>query len=143
VTDSLGVKLVFKSSFDKANRTALTSFRGPGMEEGLRCDNSSWICMVSSVQESSARLDCPSSIADCHDQQCRCSDVKLVSRVLQKVKDTFGVPIITDIHEAWQAEPVAKVADILQVSDTALHALARCFSNWQLLVKCTAGHSAE
>ena len=37
VTDSLGVKLVFKSSFDKANRTALTSFRGPGMEEGLRC----------------------------------------------------------------------------------------------------------
>lgn len=38
-------------------------------------------------------------------------------RVLQKVKDTFGVPIITDIHEAWQAEPVAKVADILQVPD--------------------------
>ena len=38
-------------------------------------------------------------------------------RVLQKVKDTFGVPIITDIHEAWQAEPVAKVANILQVPD--------------------------
>lgn len=37
VTDALGVKLVFKSSFDKANRTALTSFRGPGMQEGLRC----------------------------------------------------------------------------------------------------------
>lgn len=71
VTDALGVKLVFKSSFDKANRTALTSFRGPGMEEGLK--------------------------------------------VLQKVKDTFGVPIITDIHEAWQAEPVAKVADIIQI----------------------------
>jgi 3-deoxy-D-manno-octulosonic acid (KDO) 8-phosphate synthase len=40
-----------------------------------------------------------------------------VRRVLQKVKDTFGVPIITDVHEAWQAEPVAKVADILQVPD--------------------------
>jgi len=36
-------------------------------------------------------------------------------RVLQKVKDTFGVPIITDIHEGWQAEPVGKVADILQI----------------------------
>ena len=41
----------------------------------------------------------------------------VVGRVLQKVKDTFGVPIITDIHEAWQAEPVAKVADVLQVPD--------------------------
>ncbi|PSC67650.1 2-dehydro-3-deoxyphosphooctonate aldolase [Micractinium conductrix] len=71
VTDSLGLKLVFKSSFDKANRTSASSFRGPGMEEGLR--------------------------------------------VLQKVKDTFGVPIITDIHEAWQAEKVAQVADIIQI----------------------------
>mmetsp|Transcript_12547 Transcript_12547/g.37689 ORF Transcript_12547/g.37689 Transcript_12547/m.37689 type:complete len:305 (+) Transcript_12547:190-1104(+) len=71
VTDSLGVKLVFKSSFDKANRTSAASFRGPGMAEGLR--------------------------------------------VLQKVKDTFGVPIITDIHEASQAEEVAKVADIIQI----------------------------
>lgn len=71
VTDSLGMKLVFKSSFDKANRTSAGSFRGPGMEEGLR--------------------------------------------ILQKVKDTYGVPIITDIHEAWQAEAVAKVADIIQI----------------------------
>ncbi|GAB4814236.1 hypothetical protein N2152v2_001282 [Parachlorella kessleri] len=71
VTDSLGLKLVFKSSFDKANRTSATSFRGPGMEEGLR--------------------------------------------VLKKVKETYGVPIITDIHESWQAEKVAEVADILQI----------------------------
>ncbi|KAL6784529.1 hypothetical protein ACKKBF_B02155 [Auxenochlorella protothecoides x Auxenochlorella symbiontica] len=71
VTDSLGIKLVFKSSFDKANRTNAASFRGPGMEEGLR--------------------------------------------VLKKVKDTFDVPIITDIHESWQAEKVAEVADIIQI----------------------------
>ena len=38
-----------------------------------------------------------------------------VARVLQKVKDTFGVPIITDIHEAWQAEEVGAVADIIQI----------------------------
>lgn len=37
VTDALGLKLVFKASFDKANRTSATSFRGPGLEEGLRC----------------------------------------------------------------------------------------------------------
>ncbi|KAI7837884.1 hypothetical protein COHA_008371 [Chlorella ohadii] len=71
VTDSLGLKLVFKSSFDKANRTSAASFRGPGMEEGLR--------------------------------------------ILKKVKDTFGVPIITDIHEPHQAEAVAQVADIIQI----------------------------
>ncbi|KAL4440248.1 hypothetical protein ABPG75_003249 [Micractinium tetrahymenae] len=71
VTDSLGIKLVFKSSFDKANRTSAASFRGPGMEEGLR--------------------------------------------ILKRVKDTFNVPIITDIHEPWQAEAVAQVADIIQI----------------------------
>lgn len=71
VTDSLGIELVFKASFDKANRTNASSFRGPGMEEGLR--------------------------------------------ILQKVKDTFGVPIVTDIHEPQQAMPVAQVADVLQI----------------------------
>lgn len=71
VCDELGITYIFKSSFDKANRTSAASFRGPGMEEGLR--------------------------------------------VLQKVKDTFGVPIVTDIHESWQAEPVGKVADIIQI----------------------------
>lgn len=71
ITDKLGIPYTFKASFDKANRTSLSSFRGPGMEEGLH--------------------------------------------ILKKVKDTFGLPICTDIHESWQAEPVAEVADILQI----------------------------
>ena len=70
ICKSVGVPLVFKSSFDKANRTSVDGFRGPGMEEGLR--------------------------------------------ILQRVKDEVGVPIITDVHTPEQAEPVAKVADILQ-----------------------------
>ena len=65
VTDDLGIEYVFKSSFDKFNRTNVKSFRGPGLEEGLK--------------------------------------------VLDKVKHAFDVPIVTDIHEPWQAEPVAKV----------------------------------
>lgn len=71
VTDSVGIKLVFKSSFDKANRTSAKSFRGPGIDEGLK--------------------------------------------VLQAVKTAFDVPIITDIHECFQAEPVGRVADIIQI----------------------------
>ena len=71
ITDKLGIPYTFKASFDKANRTSVNSFRGPGMEEGLR--------------------------------------------ILQKVKDTYGLPICTDIHEAWQAAPAAEVADILQI----------------------------
>lgn len=67
----LEIPYVFKASFDKANRTSINSFRGPGLEEGLR--------------------------------------------ILKKVKDEYGLPIITDIHESWQAEPVAKVADVLQI----------------------------
>ena len=65
-----GIPFVFKSSFDKANRTSVDGFRGPGMEEGLR--------------------------------------------ILQRVKDETGVPVITDIHTPEQAKAVAKVADILQ-----------------------------
>jgi len=65
-----GVPFVFKSSFDKANRTSVEGFRGPGMEDGLR--------------------------------------------ILQRVKDEVGVPVITDVHTPEQAVPVAKVADILQ-----------------------------
>ena len=71
ITDRLGIPYTFKASFDKANRTSLNSFRGPGLEEGLR--------------------------------------------ILRNVKDTYGLPICTDIHEPWQAEPAAKVADILQI----------------------------
>lgn len=71
ITQRLGIPYTFKASFDKANRTSINGFRGPGMEEGLR--------------------------------------------ILRKVKDTYGLPICTDIHEPWQAEPAAEVADILQI----------------------------
>ncbi len=66
-----GVPYVFKASFDKANRTSGSSFRGPGLEEGLP--------------------------------------------VLARVRREVGVPVLTDIHETWQAEPVAAVADVLQI----------------------------
>ena len=71
VTDSLDVPFIFKSSFDKANRTSITSFRGPGIDDGLR--------------------------------------------ILQAVKTTFDVPIVTDIHTEEQAEPVSAVADVMQI----------------------------
>ncbi len=67
----VGVDFVYKSSFDKANRSSIESFRGGGMEFGLE--------------------------------------------VLAQVKDEVGVPVITDIHEPWQAEKVAEVADMLQI----------------------------
>jgi 2-dehydro-3-deoxyphosphooctonate aldolase (KDO 8-P synthase) len=66
-----GVQFLFKASYDKANRTSGRSFRGPGLEEGLR--------------------------------------------VLGRVRETAGVPILTDIHEPSQAEPAAAVADVLQI----------------------------
>lgn len=71
ITDELGIPYTFKASFDKANRTSIHSFRGPGIERGLE--------------------------------------------ILQKVKDTYGLPICTDIHEPWQAEKAAQVCDILQI----------------------------
>ncbi len=71
IADGCGVSYVFKASFDKANRTSITSFRGPGLEAGLR--------------------------------------------TLARVKQELGVPVLTDIHEAWQAEPAAAVVDVLQI----------------------------
>lgn len=71
ITEELGIPYTFKASFDKANRTSINGFRGPGIERGLE--------------------------------------------ILQKVKDTYNLQICTDIHEPWQAEQVAKVADILQI----------------------------
>ena len=71
VTDKLGIPYVFKASFDKANRSSVNSFRGPGMDEGLK--------------------------------------------IFAEIKSTFGVPIITDVHEPAQAAPVAEVADIIQL----------------------------
>ncbi len=71
ISEALQIPYIFKASFDKANRTSLSSFRGPGLEEGLR--------------------------------------------ILERVKKAFSLPIVTDIHESYQAEPVAEVADILQI----------------------------
>lgn len=71
IAAAAGVPLVFKASFDKANRSSVASFRGPGLEKGLA--------------------------------------------ILRKVKERYGLPLITDIHEPQQAEPVAAVVDIIQV----------------------------
>ncbi len=71
VCGRVGVGFVYKSSFDKANRSSIDSFRGDGMERGLE--------------------------------------------ILARVKKEFGVPVVTDIHEPWQAEKAAEVADILQI----------------------------
>lgn len=71
VTTRLGIPYVFKASFDKANRSSIHSYRGPGLEEGMK--------------------------------------------IFEAVKQNFGVPVITDVHEPWQAAPVAEVADILQL----------------------------
>ena len=71
ITNKLRIPYIFKASFDKANRSSINSFRGPGLEEGLR--------------------------------------------ILEKIKSEFDVPILTDIHEPWQATPAAEVADILQL----------------------------
>lgn len=71
ICNELNISLIFKSSFDKANRTSAVAPRGVGITEGLR--------------------------------------------ILRRVKEELGLPIITDVHESWQCEPVAKVADILQI----------------------------
>lgn len=71
VTEKLKIPYVFKSSFDKANRSSIHSYRGPGMDEGLK--------------------------------------------IFQELKKTFGVKVITDVHEIHQAKPVAEVADVIQL----------------------------
>jgi 2-dehydro-3-deoxyphosphooctonate aldolase (KDO 8-P synthase) len=71
LSDKEKIPFVFKASFDKANRSSVSSFRGPGIEEGLD--------------------------------------------ILAEVRDTLGVPVITDIHEPWQAYEAAKFVDILQI----------------------------
>ncbi len=68
---TLQADIFFKASFDKANRTSLHSFRGPGMDKGLQ--------------------------------------------MLRAIKEHYGLPILTDIHESWQADPVAEVCDVLQI----------------------------
>ena len=71
LASQLGVPYIFKASFDKANRTSLDSYRGPGLKEGLA--------------------------------------------VLKEIRDRFNVPVLTDIHEPSQAEPVAEVCEVLQI----------------------------
>jgi len=71
VSESMQINYIFKASFDKANRSSINSFRGPGMEEGLK--------------------------------------------ILQEVKETFDIPVITDIHEPDQATPVSEICEIVQI----------------------------
>jgi 2-dehydro-3-deoxyphosphooctonate aldolase (KDO 8-P synthase) len=67
----LDVPYIFKASFDKANRTSVDSFRGPGIDKGLD--------------------------------------------ILAEIRETFGVPVLTDVHEPWQCARVAAVCDVLQI----------------------------
>ena len=71
INSAQSTDIIFKASFDKANRTSIHSFRGPGLERGLQ--------------------------------------------MLADVKSRFGLKILTDIHESWQAEPVGEVCDVLQI----------------------------
>ncbi len=71
INTKLGTDIIFKASFDKANRTSIHSFRGPGLERGLQ--------------------------------------------MLADVKVNYGLRILTDIHESWQAEPVGEVCDVIQI----------------------------
>jgi 2-dehydro-3-deoxyphosphooctonate aldolase (KDO 8-P synthase) len=71
VTQKLGIPYVFKASFDKANRSSVSSFRGPGLDKG--CE------------------------------------------ILAEIKETFSVPVISDVHEPYQAKPAAEVIDVLQL----------------------------
>lgn len=71
VTQKLGIPYIFKASFDKANRSSIHSYRGPGLEEGLK--------------------------------------------IFEAIKAEFSVPVLTDVHEPWQAQPVAEVVDVLQL----------------------------
>lgn len=71
INEKHGTNIIFKASFDKANRTSIRSFRGPGLERGLQ--------------------------------------------MLSDIKSKYGLRILTDIHEAWQAKPAGEVCDVLQI----------------------------
>ena len=71
INSRLGVDIIFKASFDKANRTSIHSFRGPGLEKGLQ--------------------------------------------MLADIKSRYGLKLLTDIHESWQAEPTGQVVDVIQI----------------------------
>ena len=71
INKTYGTDIIFKASFDKANRTSIHSFRGPGLEKGLD--------------------------------------------MLAEIKQQYGLRLLTDIHESYQAEPVGKVCDVIQI----------------------------
>jgi 2-dehydro-3-deoxyphosphooctonate aldolase (KDO 8-P synthase) len=71
INQHLGTDIIFKASFDKANRTSIRSFRGPGLDKGLQ--------------------------------------------MLSDIKAKYGLRLLTDIHESWQAEPVGQVVDVIQI----------------------------
>ena len=71
INNKLGTDIIFKASFDKANRTSIHSFRGPGMDKGLQ--------------------------------------------MLADIKSKYGLRLLTDIHESWQAKPVGEVVDVIQI----------------------------
>lgn len=71
INGKLGTDIIFKASFDKANRTSIRSFRGPGLEKGLQ--------------------------------------------MLADIKAKYGLKLLTDIHESWQAKPVGEVVDVIQI----------------------------
>jgi 2-dehydro-3-deoxyphosphooctonate aldolase (KDO 8-P synthase) len=71
ITNGISIPLIFKASYDKANRTSVTSYRGPGLKEGLR--------------------------------------------ILARVKEELGVPVLSDIHSIEQVEPAAQVLDVIQI----------------------------
>jgi 2-dehydro-3-deoxyphosphooctonate aldolase (KDO 8-P synthase) len=71
INEKQGTDIIFKASFDKANRTSIRSFRGPGLERGLQ--------------------------------------------MLSDIKSKYGLRILTDIHETWQAKPAGEVCDVLQI----------------------------
>ncbi len=71
INAKLGTDIIFKASFDKANRTSITSFRGPGIDKGLQ--------------------------------------------MLADVKAKYGLKLLTDIHESWQAKPAGEVVDVVQI----------------------------
>ena len=71
INSKFGIDIIFKASFDKANRTSIKSFRGPGMDKGLQ--------------------------------------------MLADIKEKYGLRLLTDIHESWQAEPAGQVVDVIQI----------------------------
>ena len=71
ITEEIDIPFIFKTSFDKANRSSIKSFRGPGIEKGLK--------------------------------------------ILKRIKEKFNIPILSDIHESWQAEPVSEVLSAIQI----------------------------